>query len=225
MHTPLVIFDLDGTLFHTAPDLLESLNFTIGSIGLEPVRIDHLTHLVGSGARVMINKALELHGKSVEDRELERLFDVFLDHYGRSMPGKTDLYPGALQAMDRLTGAGMSLAVCTNKTESVAIRLLELTGHLPRFTAVTGGNTFAVRKPDPRHILQTIELAGASPSSAVMIGDSVNDIAAARNAGIPSIAVPFGYSEEPVQSLGPDYVMDHYDDLTPQLVRRLLDAG
>ncbi len=222
MHTPLVIFDLDGTLFDTAPDLLDSLNHTIGSIGLAPVRFENMTYLVGSGARVMINKALELHGTSIDDAELERLFELFLDHYGRSMPGSSALYPGADEAMDRLNEAGMSMAVCTNKTESVAVKLLDLTGQLPRFTVVTGGNTFAVRKPDPQHLLQTIDMAGANPSAAVMIGDSVNDIAAAKNAGIPSIAVPFGYSAEPVETFEPDHIMQHYDELTPQLINSLL---
>ncbi|MEM9107097.1 MAG: phosphoglycolate phosphatase [Pseudomonadota bacterium] len=222
MHTPLVIFDLDGTLFHTAPDLLDSLNNTISSIGLEAVGFEDMTYLVGSGARAMINKALELHGTSVDDNELERLFDLFLDHYGRSMPGRSALYPGAADAMDRLNEAGMLMGVCTNKTESVALKLLDLTGQLPRFKVVTGGNTFAVRKPDPQHLLQTIEMAGAHPSAAVMIGDSVNDIAAAKDAGIPSIAVPFGYSAEPVETFEPDHIMQHYDELTPQLISRLL---
>ena len=222
MDTPLVIFDIDGTLYHTAPDLMDSLNHTIGTIGLAPVRFEHMTYLVGSGARVMINRALELHSRTIDPEELERLFELFIDHYGQSMPGSSALYPGAAAAMNRLEAAGMTMAVCTNKTESVALRLLELTGHLPRFKAVTGGNTFAVRKPDPLHVLQTIELAGASPAAAVMIGDSVNDIAAAKDAGIPSIAVPFGYSQEPVESFGPDHVMQHYDELTPQLVSRLI---
>ncbi len=117
------------------------------------------------------------------------------------------------------------MAVCTNKTESMAVKLLELSGLMPHFAAVTGGNTFAVRKPDPEHLLRTIDMANGSPSSSLMIGDSVADIAAARNAGIPSIAVPFGYSDIAVEELGPDLVMSHYDQLTPELVDRMLGTG
>ena len=225
MPSPLVIFDLDGTLFHTAPDLMHSLNHTIGSIGLDPVKLSDMTYLVGRGAKAMIGKALEIHDKAIDDGEHERLFGVFLEHYGDSMPGTTELYPGAAEAMSRLDSAGIAMAVCTNKTEAMAVRLLELTGVMPRFAAVTGGNTFATRKPDPEHILGTIELAGASPSAALMIGDSINDIEAARSAGIPSIAVPFGYSEHAVEALNPDLVMSHYDELTPHLVNRLLGTG
>ncbi|MEX3009491.1 HAD family hydrolase [Hoeflea sp. TYP-13] len=225
MPSPLVIFDLDGTLFDTAPDLMNSLNHTIGTIGLEPVHFEDMTYLVGSGAKVMINKALELRKVTIDEPELERLFGLFLDHYGASMPGSTALYPGAADAMDRLSAAGLSMAVCTNKTESMAVRLLSLTGLLPRFAAVTGGNTFDVRKPEAGHLLGTIDMAGGSRSKSLMIGDSVNDIAAARNAGIPSIGVPFGYSDTAVDKLGPDWVMSHYDELTLDVVERLLGTG
>lgn len=225
MPAPLVIFDLDGTLFHTAPDLLHSLNHTIGSIGLQPVQMDDMTYLVGKGARVMIGRALELRQTAIGETELDRLFGVFLEHYGASMPGATELYPGAAAAMNRLADAGMTMAVCTNKTEAMAVRLLELTGVMDRFAAVTGGNTFAVRKPHPDHILKTIEMAGASASASLMIGDTINDIEAARAAGIPSIAVPFGYSEHSAEELRADLVMAHYDELTPQLVNRLLETG
>lgn len=225
MPSPLVIFDLDGTLLDTAPDLMISLNHTIGSIGLDPVHRDDMTFLVGRGARAMIGKALELRNSVVDDAEFERLFDCFLDHYGAFMPGGSKLYPGAADALDRLEAAGISMAVCTNKTESLAVKLLDLTGLMPRLAAVTGGDTFAVKKPDPEHLLRTIDMASGNSSSSLMIGDSVADIAAARNAGIPSIAVPFGYSDIAVEELGPDLVMSHYDQLTAELVNKMLGTG
>ncbi|MEM6462093.1 MAG: HAD family hydrolase [Pseudomonadota bacterium] len=221
----LVIFDLDGTLFDTATDLMASLNHTIGSIGLEPVNLDQMTYLVGRGAMAMIARALELRNSVVNETEMKRLFAVFLDHYGASMPGDTKLYPGAEKAMKRLSNAGIAMAVCTNKTERMAVRLLELTGILSNFKAVTGGDTFEFRKPDGRHLLGTIEMAGADSSRSLMIGDSINDIAAARNAAIPSIAVPFGYSEHAVEELGADLIMPHYDQLNPDLVSRLVGTG
>tara|TARA_R110002126_G_scaffold291724_1_gene455907 strand:+ start:12305 stop:12982 length:678 start_codon:yes stop_codon:yes gene_type:complete len=222
MSSPLIIFDLDGTLLHTAPDLMDSLNHTIGSLGLEPVHYDDMTFLVGSGARVMISRALQLRGSPADGTLEEKLFDLFLDHYSASMPGASAPFPGLADALDRIAAAGMSLAVCTNKNEAMAQRLLELTGLLPLFSAVTGGDTFAVRKPDAGHILGTIELAGANRNSAIMIGDSISDIAAAKAAGIPSIGVPFGYTDTPIEQLQPDRIITHYDELTVSLLNEIL---
>lgn len=222
MSTPLIIFDLDGTLLHTAPDLMDSLNHTIDSLGLEPVHYDDMTFLVGSGARVMISRALELRGASTAAHDEDQLFDIFLDHYSASMPGASAPFPGLADALARIATAGMSMAVCTNKNEAMAQRLLELTGLRPLFAAVTGGDTFAVRKPNAGHILGTIERAGADRSSAIMIGDSISDIAAAKAAGIPSIGVPFGYTDTPIEELHPDHIIAHYDELTVELLEKML---
>ena len=225
MPSPLVMFDLDGTLFHTAPDLMDSLNHVIGGLGLSPVDYDDMTFLVGSGARAMIARALELRETEIATAEFEGLFAQFLEHYSASMPGTSEPYPGVVEAMDRLAAAGYALAVCTNKTEAMARRLLELTGHLPRFAAVAGGDTFAVKKPHADHLHGTIRLADGDPSRSIMIGDSVNDISAARSAGIASIGVPFGYSDTAMAELGPDHIISHYNQLTPELVGRLLNGG
>lgn len=225
MPTPLVIFDLDGTLLDTAPDLMESLNHTIGKLGLEPVHYDDIAFLVGAGARAMIVRALEMRNTAVQESEIDLLFAGFIEFYSGSMPGVSTPYPGLLDALDRLDAAGMSMAVCTNKTESLARRLLDLLNLTERFTAITGGDTFPVRKPHGDHIHGTIKLALGSRKTAVMIGDSVNDIRAAKNAGIPSIAVPFGYSDTAVEQLGPNRVINHYDELTPDLVSGLLSRA
>jgi len=218
----LIVFDLDGTLLDTHTDLVESLNHTIAALGLEPVSYDDLTHLVGHGARVMIERACRLRGHPLESDALPPLVERFVAHYAANMPGRTEPYPGLVAAMDRLQSAGYRLAVCTNKMESLALALLDkldLTGY---FAAVTGGDSFAVRKPDARHLTGTIDRAGGDIARTVMIGDSINDIAVARNAGVPSIAVPFGYSDVPVSNLDPDMIITHYDELTPELVERLL---
>ncbi|MEP3437695.1 MAG: HAD family hydrolase [Hoeflea sp.] len=224
MSSPLVIFDLDGTLIDTAPDLMASLNHVMDLNGLGHVAFEDMTWLVGQGARVMIERAWAHHGHPSSPEQLEYAFDAFLVHYAAQMPGHSLPYPGLMAALDRIEAAGMTLAVCTNKTETLAIRLLdalELTG---RFAAITGGDTFAVRKPHGDHILGTIARAGGSASNAVMIGDSVNDILAAQNAGVPAIAVPFGYSDKPVASFKPDLVLDHFDDLGAELVTGLIAA-
>ncbi len=224
MTAPLVIFDLDGTLIDTAPDLIASLNHTIAAADLAPVTFDDLTHLVGQGARVMIRRAFELRGQEVREPAVEPLLHRFLDHYKREMPGASQPYEGLLEALDRLTDAGFTAAVCTNKLEELALPLLEKLGLTDRFPVVTGGDTFAFRKPDARHILGTIEKAGGDPAKTVMIGDSINDILAARNAGISSIAVTFGYSDVPVAELQPDYVIEHFSQLTADLVERLIGS-
>ncbi|MBP2445548.1 HAD family hydrolase [Rhizobium leguminosarum] len=218
----LVVFDLDGTLLDTHTDLVESLNHTIAAIRLEPVSYDDLTHLVGHGARVMIERACRLRGHPLTQEALPPLVERFVAHYATNMPGRTEPYPGLVAAMDRLKSAGYRLAVCTNKMESLALGLLDKLELTSYFDAITGGDTFAVRKPDARHLTGTIERAGSDIARTVMIGDSINDIAVARNAGVPSVAVPFGYSDVPVSSLDPDAIITHYDELTPDLVERLL---
>jgi len=220
--SPLVIFDLDGTLIDTAPDLIDSLNHTIASADLAPVTFDDLTHLVGQGARVMIKRAFELRKVKLEEAETDALFSIFVEHYRQNMPGKSQPFPGAVECLERLAAAGMTLAICTNKSEALALPLIEALGLSNHFAAITGGDTFPVRKPDAAHIFGTIEKAKATRDHAVMVGDSINDILAAKNAGVPSIGVDFGYSDVPITSLSPSTVISHFDALTADLVNDLL---
>ena len=216
-----IVFDLDGTLIDTAPDLVESLNHTIAARDLTPVSYEDLTHLVGQGARVMIQRAFALRGAPLAEDEIPALLDRFIAHYEAGMPGKSKPYPGLVEALDRLKAAGYKMAVCTNKMERLAIPLLERLDLTRYFSAIAGGDTFAFRKPDPAHILATAELAVGRAGKILMIGDSVNDILAARNGDIPSIAVPFGYSDVPVETLGASHVIGHFDELTVALVETL----
>lgn len=217
-----IVFDLDGTLIDTAPDLVESLNHTIAARDLKPVSYEDLTHLVGQGARVMIQRAFALRGAPLREDEIPALLDRFIDHYEAGMPGKSRLYPGLLDALNRLKAAGCILAVCTNKMERLAVPLLNSLALTDYFAAIAGGDTFAFRKPDPAHILATVERAGGTSNKVLMIGDSINDILAARNGGIPSIAVPFGYSDVAVEELGASHIIRHFDELTVELVQILL---
>ncbi|RDJ12190.1 HAD family hydrolase [Rhizobium grahamii] len=222
MTPSLVVFDLDGTLLDTHADLVESLNHTIAAIGVAPVSYDDLTHLVGHGAKVMIERACSLRGHPLSEEELPALLNRFIAHYTDNMPGHTAPYPGLVEAMDQLKSAGCKLAVCTNKLEGLARSLIEKLELTHYFDAITGGDTFTVRKPDAQHLLGTIERAGGNARNSVMIGDSINDILVARNAGVPSIAVPFGYSDAPVETLGPTRVIAHFCELTPALVDELI---
>ena len=222
MTSTLVIFDLDGTLLDTAPDLMASLNHVLDRDGLAHVRYEDMTWLVGQGAKVMIERAWAMHGRPSSPEQLETAFDAFLVHYAAGMPGKSQPFPGLIAALDRLQAAGMDLAVCTNKTEALARRLIDSLGMTERFAAITGGDTFAVKKPHGDHILETIRMAGGDARDAVMIGDSVNDILAAQNAGVPAIAVPFRYTDKPVETFDPDLIISHFDELDADLVRHLI---
>jgi phosphoglycolate phosphatase len=222
---PLIVFDLDGTLVDTAPDLVASLNHTIAQRGLDPLTFGDLTHIVGHGARAMIERAFRLREVDLSEDELPGMLDRFIVHYRSGMPGQSRPYPGLIAALDRLRAEGFRLAVCTNKMESLArplIESLEMTGY---FSAIAGGDTFAVRKPDAEHLIGTIRRAGGDKARTVMVGDSLNDFKVAANAGVPSLAVPFGYSDVPVETLAPTRIIGHFDELTPELVTRLIAAG
>lgn len=222
MPSPLVVFDLDGTLVDTAPDLIASLNHTIAAADLAPVGYEDLTHLVGHGARAMIERAFRLRGQPLDEAGLAPMMQRFLTYYGDTMPGDSRPYPGLDAALDRLTDAGFTLAVCTNKPEAMARRLLEGLGMTRRFAAITGGDTFTVRKPDAAHLTGTVERAGGDLAATLMVGDSLNDCLVARNAGVPVLGVPFGYSDAPIEDLNPDRIIQHFDELTPALVETLL---
>lgn len=217
MPAPLAIFDLDGTLIDTAPDLIASLNHAIAPAGLAPYGIEDTKILVGRGVRVMIERAFEHRDRTLDEDTFDACFERFSEHYRAGIPGKSRPYPGIVAALDRLKSTGFDLAVCTNKRESFTMPLLEaldLTGY---FTAITGGDTFAFRKPDPRHITETIARAGGDVANAVMVGDSSNDIDSAKGAGVATIAVTFGYADRPVAEMAADRMISDYAALTSEL--------
>ena len=222
MPAPIVVFDLDGTLIDTAPDLMDGLNHVLKQKTLAPVVYNDMTFLVGQGARAMIEKAFALREHPLDPAEVPELMDVFVEHYLAGMPGDSRPFPGVIDALERLKAEGFKLAVCTNKMERLTLPLLKGLKLDSYFDAIAGGDTFDVRKPDPGHILKTIERANGNAAKAVMVGDSVNDIRAAQNAGVPAIAVPFGYTDVPVSELSPTIIIDHFDELTPALVQKLI---
>jgi len=213
--SPIAVFDLDGTLADTAGDLVGTLNVILKQEGLAPLPVSKARDMIGAGARALIQRGFEAAGKELTPAYLDELFRQFMIHYGENICVQTRLYPGAAEALDRLEQAGFILAVCTNKVEEHSVKLLHELGIGHRFAANCGRDTFPYFKPDPRHLTLTIERAGGSPARAVMIGDSRTDIVTARNAGIPAIAVPFGYTDVPVRELGPDLVVGHFDELFP----------
>ncbi len=208
-----IVFDLDGTLVDTAPDLIETLNVVFRSEGLPAVPYDAARLAIGGGAKRMIVRGLEAEGRAVEPDLVERLFVQFIDYYSAHIADRSRPFPGLEPALDSLSARGFILAVCTNKLEGLSLQLLKTLGLTDRFAAICGQDTFGIQKPDPVILQRTIERAGGAPARAVMIGDSETDILTARAAGIPVVAVDFGYSDPPVSEFHPDRLISHFDAL------------
>lgn len=219
-----VVFDLDGTLVDTAPDLVDTLNVVFAREGLPDVPYDEARAMIGGGARRMIELGLASEGRAFDKPHIDRLFGDFIAHYAAHIADRSRPFPGLEGALDSLAAAGSKFAVCTNKLEWLSVRLLDTLGLAQRFAAICGQDTFAIQKPDPEILRRTIAQAGGSTNRAVMVGDSKNDIDTARAAGIPVIAVDFGYTEIPVSRLGPDRVIAHFDDL-PAAIAAVVDRS
>jgi len=224
MTRPTLVFDLDGTLVDTAPDLLDSLNHCLAHAGMRQASEPELRRYVGMGGLVMIRRAFAAQDEALTEARLAELHGIFLDHYTHNIPGRSRAFPGVVEAMQRFADAGYVLAVCTNKYEALSRSLLAGLALTDRFAAICGQDTFPFRKPDPRHLTSTIKAAGGDPASALMVGDSRTDIDTAKAAGIPVVAVDFGYTDQHVSVFEPSLVISHYDELTPALAARLIGA-
>jgi phosphoglycolate phosphatase len=221
MAASLVVFDLDGTLVDTAPDLVGTLNVIFARQGLPAVPYEAARNMVGGGARLLIERGLVAEGRAVAGPHLDQLVREFIDYYAAHIADHSRPFPGLEAALDRLAAAGFRFAVCTNKLEWLSVRLLEALGLAQRFVAICGADTFGVQKPNPEFLRRTIGRAGGDPARAVMVGDSINDISPAHAAGIPVVAVDFGYSETPVRDLRPNRVIGAFSEL-PEVVFGLL---
>jgi phosphoglycolate phosphatase len=213
MPPPLLVFDLDGTLIDTAPDLVATLNLILAREGLPAVPFASARTMIGGGARMLIERALAAEGRDCSPRAIDRLYSDFVAHYGEHIADRSRPFPGLEAALDALAASGWRFAVCTNKLERLSLRLLDALRLTDRFDAVCGQDTFAVQKPHPDMLLQTIHRAGGAPKRSIMVGDSVNDIDVARAAKVPVIAVDFGYTDVPIARLGPDRIIDGYAKL------------
>jgi phosphoglycolate phosphatase len=214
-----IVFDLDGTLVDTAPDLIATLNLILGREGLPALPYEDARMMIGGGARGMIEKALKAEGRDGAKPELDRMFGAFIDHYAAHIADRSRPFPALESALDRLAGEGHRLAVCTNKLEWLSMRLLETLKLTRYFAAICGQDTFGIQKPDPEVLRRTILKAGGDPSRAIMVGDSGTDIRTARAAAVPVIAVDFGYSEVPIASLEPDRLISSFADLPAAIDR------
>jgi len=218
---PTVAFDLDGTLVDTAPDLLAALNMVLSEAGLAPLRADDARGLFGGGARVLIERGLAFHGVRPETADMEGMLARFLAFYEDHIADHSRPFPGAAETLAQLAEGDAHLVVVTNKYERFAVKLLSTLGLAPRFSVIVGPDTFGARKPDPAPLLGAVARAGGSPDRTIMVGDSTTDVATARAARVPVIAVSYGYHDREAAALGADRLIDRLDEV-PAAVAELL---
>ena len=216
-----IVFDLDGTLVDTAPDLTAATNHALSLLGLEPLTVTQLHPIIGHGSRAMIDAGLRFRGVTPADAEVTRLHDRFLEFYAENVAVGSRPFEGVPELLDQLLEQGARVAVCTNKVERLSKLLLRKLALEAKFAAIAGRDTFDVFKPAPGHLTGTIAMAGGRADNAVMVGDSEIDIATAAAAKVPSIGVTFGYTLRPVRELGANAVIDHYREFPAALEKVL----
>ena len=209
-----IVFDLDGTLVDTAPDLMMAVGHVLALVDIPSIDEQGVRNHISYGGRAMIAEGLRLAGRDeASDTDLDRMFDQFVDYYASNIAVKSRPYPGVELVLQGLNEAGARIAVCTNKREDLSRKLLKELGLHPYFHAVVGRDTLPVHKPDPGHLIGSIILADGNPGRAVMVGDSDVDIQTAKKAGIPVVGCSFGYSPVPLEQFEPDAVISGYGGL------------
>jgi phosphoglycolate phosphatase len=218
-----VVFDLDGTLIDSAPDVAAALNRALAAEGRRPLSLSEVQQLVGEGAKPLIRRAWAATGPELPEADLPAALERYLGEYAARPSEHTVVYDGVIEVLDRLEAEGLTLAVCTNKPSIMTRLVLEALGWSGRFRAVVGGDDTAYPKPDGRHVLETLERMGHGVEGAVYVGDSATDVAAARAAGLPVVAVRWGYARMEPEALGADLLIDRFADL-PEALTRLTEA-
>jgi phosphoglycolate phosphatase len=213
----IVGFDLDGTLLDTAEDLGAAVNHALSLVGRSPVATVEVRGLIGGGAKRMLERALSLTGEALPREEVSELHRKLVDFYADNIAVHSRLYPGGEAMLDGLAARGVKIAVVTNKLEHLARKVLEELGLLDRFATLIGGDTMGPgrAKPQPDQLHEMIARLGGG--RAAYVGDTTYDTLAARAAGLPCVAVSFGFNDLPPEELGAAVVIDHYDQLIPAL--------
>ena len=206
----VVLFDLDGTLVDTAPDLTAAVNAVLREHHRPDVAVAAVRNMIGDGTAKMVERAFAATGSVPAD--LSPVVQRFLAVYAGGVANQSVVYPGVPETLEKLAAAGCRLAVCTNKPDALAEQLLTALDLRRHFAVVVGGDV-PHRKPDPRHLQLTLERLGATGLAAVMVGDAGNDVASARAAGMPVVLVPYGYTAVPASQLGADVVLNAFGDL------------
>lgn len=225
MTAPIIVFDLDGTLVDTAPDLIGSLNVLFAREGLKAIPLAEGHKLVGGGIKRLIERGLALEGQTFTPAHVDALYEDYVAYYAEHIADASRPFPGVEAALDALAARGSRFAVCTNKLARLSVRLLEMLGLASRFVTICGPDTFGMQKPDPEVLRRTIQTAGGTLADAVMVGDSATDIKTAQAAGVPIVAVDFGYTDIPIAALNPDRIISHFDALSAAIDALRTRAG
>jgi len=219
-----VLFDLDGTLVHSAPQITAALNQLLAEEGRGRLGLEQVVELIGDGAPMLVGRAFGWTGAELAGAALDRAVARYVRLLEDFLPGPADLFPGVADTLALLASRGFRLGVCTNKAYSATVATLRSLGLAERFGAVIGGDSLPQRKPQSEPLLAALDRLGIAPAAGVMVGDSANDVAAGHAAGLPVIAVSFGYPRGPVAGLGADLVIDRFADL-PDAIARLAIAA
>lgn len=216
-----IAFDLDGTLVDTAPDLVGALNTILSQESLPPLPFDEVRLMVGRGARALLERGFAAAGAPLDAESAPALVQRFIAVYLDRIADESAPFPGVVEVLADLKTAGAKLVVCTNKLTNLSVALLDAVNLTPFFEAVIGADMAPAAKPDGRHVAAAIGAVGGDLARAVMVGDSINDALGARNAGVPALLVSFGYTEDPVETLGGDLVIHSFLDV-PEACKTLL---
>ena len=213
MTVKAVVFDLDGTLVDTAPDLMAATNHVLALLKRRPITMPEVRAFVGRGARKLIERGVAATGDAIDEASLTYYHAEFLRHYEGHTADRSEIFPGVVALLKRLADSGIKAGVCTNKPEGLS-RLLLDTLDLSRFLGtIVGPDTIGIAKPDAAPYLETVKRLGVAPPDSIMVGDSEIDILTARAAGVPIVAVSFGYTPKPIAEYGPDFIVSHFDEV------------
>jgi phosphoglycolate phosphatase len=208
-----VVFDLDGTLVDTAPDLMAATNHVLSLLKRRPITMAEVRSFVGRGARILIERGVAATGDAIDEASLTYYHAEFLRHYEGHTADRSEIFPGVVALLTRLGDSGIKAGVCTNKPEGLSRQLLDALD-LSRFVgAIIGPDTIGIGKPDAAPYLETVKRLGVPAKNSILVGDSETDILTARAAKVPVIAVTFGYTPKPVAEYGPDHLISHFDEV------------
>ena len=206
-----ILFDLDGTLVHTAPDLMRAHNYVMKKYGYDERKLSDIKKLAGRGSKTMLTKSIEELGKIKKTADqIEKMTKEFVDYYSKNIVKESTLKRGALEFLSWCKKKSISMAICTNKQEHLSIDLLKKIKIYDFFEYVAGGNTFNHNKPDPKHLTDTIEIIGGNIKNTLMIGDSETDSNASKSANIPFVLIKDGYTEKKSNEIYHDHLVNDF---------------
>jgi phosphoglycolate phosphatase len=213
-----LVWDLDGTLVDSAPDLATALNAVLDMRGFFTLPLDQVRTMIGNGVPKLVERGFNAVGIRPDEAQLDHLVEMFKLEYATCATDNTRPYPGIVEVLQEIHGMNIPMGVCTNKPEAFTRQILEGLGLAGYFSSVVGGDTTPARKPDPEPVLACLRGLVAEPASSLMIGDSIHDVHAAHAAGMPIGVVPWGYRSAPVEKLGGDFILNDVAAL-PGLLR------